>query len=139
MANDRKTSKKRPKGAGRNGNVLPKEYQFKPGNTAAVGHGRPRTISELRELVQEIGAEGLTQDGLTRIAAKVRLLYASKNAGDTATLLAYGWGKPKQEIEIDDTNGLSDEQRAERIAILLDAARARRDGQAPDSTDEGGA
>ena len=78
----------------------PVEHQFKLGNVASVGHGRPRTLSELRELVQAIGSEPLTQDGLTRIEAKLRMLYSSKNATDTVTLLAYGYGKVKDDAEI---------------------------------------
>ncbi len=60
-------------------------------------HGRPEGFDELRALVREIGHQDLTQDGLTRIAAKVMMMYGSKNALDTANLLAYGWGKVKDE------------------------------------------
>jgi hypothetical protein len=115
----------------------PLEAQFKLGNTAAVGHGRPRTLSELRELIQAIGAEPLTQDGLTRLEAKLRILFTSKNATDALTILQYGWGKVKEQIEIDDT-GLTDDERAKRIALILERARQAGTGQAPssDSTDD---
>ena len=79
----------------------PTEFQFKPGNKAALGKGRPRNFTQLRALVQEIGAEELQGAGLTRIAAKVRALYASKNAGDNVTLLSYGWGRVPLPIQID--------------------------------------
>ena len=73
---------------------------FVKGDPRINRNGRPKNFDELRALVQEIGEEELTQDGLTRIAAKIRLMFSSKNAGDTQTLLAYGWGKPKEEIEL---------------------------------------
>jgi len=98
MAKRKQTGNKREYRVGKG--KPPPEYQFKPGNQAAKGHGRPKNFDQLRALVQEIGEEELTQDGLTRIAAKIRLMFSSKNAGDTQTLLAYGWGKPKEEIEL---------------------------------------
>ena len=39
-------------------------------------------------------------------------------------------GKPTERVEVDDS--LTDEQRTARLATLLDAARARRDGQVAD-------
>ena len=108
-----------------NANLIP----FVKGDARINRLGRPHNFDELRALVQEIGAEKLDNSDLTRIAAKVRQMYASRQSGDNVTLLAYGFGKPKDTIELDDT-GLSDELRAARIVEILDSARARRVGSA---------
>lgn len=73
-------------------------HKFKPGNKAAVGHGRPRTLSELRELIQSIGSEQIQGADLTRLDLLLRGMYASRNASDRLTLLKYGWGNVPEEI-----------------------------------------
>lgn len=102
MTKKKQTPKKPAKpahpGAGRNGNVIPPQYHFKPGNKAAVGHGRPRTISALREYIQELGAQPSGHQDLTRLDVLLRQMYGSKNAGDRANVLKYGWGNVPQPI-----------------------------------------
>ncbi len=79
MTKKKQTPKKPAKpaqpGAGRNGNVIPPQYHFKPGNKAAVGHGRPRTISALREYIQELGAQPSGHQDLTRLDVLLRQMF----------------------------------------------------------------
>ena len=96
------TAKKRlsppAEGAGRNGNVPPEEHRFKTGNKAGVGHGKPRTIGELREHIQLIGEQRSSVADMSRLDVLLRQMFGSKNAGDRATLLKYGWGNVPQPI-----------------------------------------
>lgn len=79
----------------------PVEHQFKPGNKAAVGHGRPRTISELRERIQELSEENVQgYKDLTRLDLLLRGMFASRNATDRNTLLKYGWGNVPDEMTL---------------------------------------
>ena len=101
-AKQKQTANKRPKpqiaGAGR-GNVFPPvEHRFKLGNKAAVGYGRPRTIGELREYIQQLGEQPSGLPELTRLDLLLRQMFASKNAGDRANVLKYGWGNVPQPI-----------------------------------------
>jgi len=102
MPKQKQTASKPPKakeiGAGNNGNLPPVEHRFKLGNKAAVGHGRPRTIGELREYIQQLGEQPSGLPELTRLDLLLRQMYASKNAGDRANVLKYGWGNVPQPI-----------------------------------------
>lgn len=98
MATKRKSGadtekKQRPDRTKQNANLIP----FVKGDARINKLGRPRNFDQLRALVQEIGAEKLDNSDLTRIAAKVRQMYASRQSGDNVTLLAYGFGKVKDE------------------------------------------
>lgn len=74
--------------------------------------GRPKNLAQLRALVQELGNESLTAEGLTRLQVMLRGMFASKNASDKQTILEYGFGKVKQQVDI---NTLSDD---ELLAII---------------------
>ncbi len=93
-----KRSKPHNPAAGRNGNVIPAKFNFKPGNKAAVGHGRPRTIGELREYIQKLGEQPSGHPDLTRLDVLLRSMFGSKNAADRANMLKYGWGNVPQPI-----------------------------------------
>lgn len=61
--------------------------------------GRPRSFNVLRDLVQEVGADATKRGKSTVMLDKVRAMFKRKDASTLALLLAYGWGKPKEEIE----------------------------------------
>ena len=102
MTKKKQTANKPPKpklpGAGKGGNLPPVEHRFKPGNKLAVGHGRPRTIGALRDYIQELGAQPSGMQDLTRLDVLLRHMFSSKNAGDRANVLKYGWGNVPQPI-----------------------------------------
>jgi len=90
-----KAGKKRAKGTSPiNGTAPPAEYRFAPGNRAAVGHGRPRKLKELQDLIKDVMAQELNVSGerLTRIEAAIRL-GLSKNP---TVWLEYAFGKMPQ-------------------------------------------
>ena len=93
-----KPPKSKADGAGRGGVKPPAEHYFKPGNKAAVGHGRPRTIGELREYIQQLGEQPSGLPNLTRLDVLLRSMFGSKNAADRANMLKYGWGNVPQPI-----------------------------------------
>jgi len=98
-ANGKKTGVKQAlPGAGNGGIIPPVEKRWKAGDPSPNPHGRPKTLKELRKLIQSIGEENLTASQVTRIELKVRQLFASKNSKDTGHLLSYGWGKVPQAI-----------------------------------------
>jgi hypothetical protein len=62
--------------------------------------GRPRTLSDLRELIQEMGDEPTSDPKLTRLRLLLRGMYAARNASDRRAVLEYGWGKVPQDLNI---------------------------------------
>jgi hypothetical protein len=104
-------TKRRPAsipGAGKGGIVPPPEHRFKPGNKAAVGHGRPRKMQDLKELILDTLAEEMTvtdADGkrtrLTRAQAMIRAMLI-RSPTDRIALLEYAFGKVTQPYR-DDT------------------------------------
>ena len=99
-----------------NGTVPPPEHRFGPGNQAAVGHGRPRKLADLQELIRDTLAEDLTMidaDGrrvkLTRAQAMVRTMLV-KSPSDRIALLEYAFGKVSQMALTMDLSQLNDEQ-----------------------------
>jgi len=80
----------------------PLEHRFREGNQAAVGHGRPRKLAELKELILETLAQdaGLVEgQRLTRAQAMIRLMI-SKSPSDRLAILEYAFGKvPTQNRE----------------------------------------
>lgn len=91
----------------------PVETQFQPGNTASVGVNKhPKTITELRALVQAIGEELTSDKTLTRLELLLRGQYAARNSSDKQTILAYGWGRVPQPVTFSE---MSDEQLADYI------------------------
>ena len=95
-----KSAAKRRKGASPlNGIVPPPEHRFQPGNTASVGHGRPRKLADLQELIKDTLAEETSAtlpDGqrvtLTRAQAMIRTMLI-KSPTDRIALLEYAFGK----------------------------------------------
>ena len=95
-------------GAGNGGIIPPPEHRFQAGNTASVGHGRPRKLADLQELIKDTLAEETSAtfpDGqrvtLTRAQAMIRTMLI-KSPTDRIALLEYAFGKIKQEIDIHD-------------------------------------
>lgn len=79
----------------------PKETQIQPGQVLNP-KGRPRTLSALRELIQDMGNEKLGQTELTRLEVLLRGMYSAKNSSDKTAILEYGWGKVTQPVEVFD-------------------------------------
>lgn len=77
--------------AGYGGIVPPVEHQFKPGQSGNP-KGRPRTIGELRELIQKIGEQPSGATDMTKLDVLLRQMFASKSATDRLNILKYGWG-----------------------------------------------
>ena len=77
--------------AGYGGIVPPVEHQFKPGQSGNP-KGRPRTIGELRELIQNIGEQPSGAKDMTKLDVLLRQMFASKSATDRLNILKYGWG-----------------------------------------------
>jgi hypothetical protein len=115
-------------------NPIPNSKPFTKGDARINRNGRPRNFDALRELVKDIAAEKLQGADLTRVEAMILSMSSSRNPNDKRLFLEYGYGKVKEEIEIDDKS-LTDDERAARIAQILDAARARRNRQTIDGSD----
>lgn len=96
---------------------------FKPGTSGNPG-GRPKEFPEFRAMVREQGAP--------RAFATLMAAIEEGDVRACEVVLAYAWGKPTQAVEVTGKDGkplgLSDDERAARLAALLDAARARRTG-----------
>lgn len=67
----------------------------------------------------------IDKDMATRIESKVRELYDSKHPKNIEHLLAYGWGKVHQQIDVNDVSDKPDSELVLELQHLLDAARAR--------------
>ena len=76
----------------------PIETQFKPGAPSPNPKGRPRTLGQLKDLIQELANE-ITPSGMTRLELMVRSMMLSKNATDKEHVLAYGWGRVPQQTQ----------------------------------------
>ena len=118
----------------------PVEHRFKKGQTGNP-HGRPRTISELRERLLEIGAEPIASDPkMTRLDLFLRGMFASKAPADRKTILEYAFGKVPLPIGVMDWR-----QEAETIGYdpdelynaMAEAARARLEAAAAMGTRSG--
>jgi hypothetical protein len=103
--------------------------------------GRPKTFDALRSLAQQIAHKELPQkDGsFTTVAELILTGWAtSREPSLQIKFVEYAWGKVPQAQEVSGPGGkpiehkdvtLTDEERADRIARILDEARARRDRQ----------
>lgn len=85
-----------------NGQVPPPEHRFGEGNQAAVGHGRPRKLAELKSLILDTLAEEVSAqlpDGqrvtMTRAQQMIRTMLV-KSPSDRVALLEYAFGKVPQ-------------------------------------------
>lgn len=90
---------------------------FVKGDKRINRKGRPKSFDKLRALVQEIAGETVEGEEVTRIQTMIKRMLDSAQPADRATVLAYGWGKPKDETDNlnVDYSSLSEEQ-LERIA-----------------------
>lgn len=106
--------------------------------------GRPRTLSELRALIQSLANE--PSDGKpewTRLIVMLRAMLVSRSPADRKELLRYGYGEPPQEttnLNVD-WSQLTDEQleriaKGEDVRRVITAASAGRAGTAPPTTDD---
>lgn len=125
-----KTAKKRQPGASPiSGFVPPPEHRFQPGNTAARGHGRPRKLEDLQELIKETLEEevplrdenGRITDRLTRAQAMIRTMLV-KSPTDRVALLEYAFGKVPQHLTVEDVTHKPDSELVAELQSILDAA-----------------
>src|SRR3990167_4568293 len=133
-------------GAGNGGIIPPIESRFGPGNQAAVGHGRPRKLQDLKELILETLAEDLTDANgrrltLTRAQAMIRTMLI-KSPTDRIALLEYAFGKVPQAFahltwrEYLEQQGIGPASAFERMVNA--AAEIPRDAAGTPGTDGGG-
>lgn len=91
------------------GIVPPPEHRFQAGNTASKGHGRPRKLADLKELILETLAEevplrddeGRVIDRITRAQAAIRTMLV-KSPSDRIALLEYAFGKVPNTMHVID-------------------------------------
>lgn len=89
--------------------MTPNPQNLKPfvkGDKRINRKGRPKSFDALRKLAQQIAAEDLQStdgDVVTRIEALLRVMSSSKNPADRALFLAYAFGKPKEEIAMNNS------------------------------------
>lgn len=129
---------KRRKDASPLNNVVPPpEHRFQPGNRAAVGHGRPRKLKDLQDLILDVMAEdtgAVTQDGEGRAAmmTRARLMIRTmlnKSPSDRIALLEYAFGKMPNVHEIKDwreiarRNGIDPERVSEAVEQFREMIR----------------
>lgn len=123
-------------GAGDGGIVPPPEHRFKPGNTAAVGHGRPAKLKDLQALIiDELGVDlkQVTTDSdeqsvkLTRARAMVRM-GLNKGGAFAVALLEYAFGKvpqPTRELNEDEwrewctQNGINPDELVAKVSAEM--------------------
>ena len=109
---------------------------FKPGQSGNPG-GRPKVIAEVVELAREQTKEAV--DALTKIMKDKKSPPAAIVSAATA-ILDRGWGKPLQNMLLDDRRSIKELTNAELTAILRDeeggsdgAADAEASRKQPDS------
>ncbi len=75
---------------------------FVKGDKRINRKGRPKNFDQLRALAQKIADEALlTPEGkITRIEALLRVLTSSRAPADRALFLAYAYGKPREQIDV---------------------------------------
>ena len=88
-----------------NPNAVKNLRPFKPGDPRINRGGRPKSFDALRKEVQKILNEEFAYDEtsertLSRLHAMIRGMSSGRNPGDHKTLLEYGYGKVKDEINL---------------------------------------
>ena len=62
--------------------------------------GRPRTFEAFRKLAIKIAGENADEEDVTRAVLMLREMSRSKNPADRALFLAYAYGKPHEQIDL---------------------------------------
>lgn len=91
-----------------NPNVKDNLKPFVKGDKRINRLGRPKSFDALRKLAQKIAAEELQStdgDVITRIEALLRVMSTSRNPADRKTFLEYAFGKPKEEVDLSNSDG----------------------------------
>jgi hypothetical protein len=76
---------------------------FVKGDKRINRNGRPKSFDALRKLAVRIAGEtipGASGEDITRIEAMLKVMSSSKNPADKALFLAYAYGKPKEELNV---------------------------------------
>lgn len=78
-------------------NLIP----FVKGDKRINRKGRPKTIKELRSLIQTLLNEGMRDDpSVTRLETMLRQMMISKSPANNKTVLEYGYGKVPDETKV---------------------------------------
>ena len=81
-------------------NLIP----FTKGDKRINRRGRITNFAKLRKLAQEVGNEVIDEnEAITRFAALLRVMSSSRNPADRMGFLAYAVGKPKDEVDVNQT------------------------------------
>ena len=122
-----KTADKRRKDASPlNGVVPPVDKRFTDGNKAAVGHGRPRKLQDLKELIIETLAEDLTDPQTRRwLATRAQAMVRVGINKNPVPFLEYAFGKVPQHLTVEDVTDKPDSELIAEFSELVDAGRAR--------------
>ena len=65
--------------------------------------GRPKSFDALRKLAQKIAGERAEESDVTRVTDMLIEMSKSKNPSDRALFLAYAFGKPKEQVDVNNS------------------------------------
>jgi hypothetical protein len=73
---------------------------FVKGDPRINRKGRPKSFDALRKLAVQIAGEQAGETELTRVQLMLKAMASSKKPSDRALFLAYAYGKPKEQIDV---------------------------------------
>ena len=84
---------------------------FTKGDKRINRRGRITNFAKLRKLAQEVGNEVISKEEeaeiITRFTALLRVMSSSRNPADRMGFLAYAVGKPKDEVDVNQSGQIT--------------------------------
>lgn len=130
----RDSSEKKPRGKGKPFKPNDPETGEKDERINRKGRLMPKSLIELQDIIDEIFAETIKDSSgneMDKLSIALNRLLLHKNPAGAIHVLDRRFGKVPQNINMEIQDELTDDERIARLTALLDAARARRDGQTP--------